>query len=581
MKYSQLIVSVLLLSACKANPETTQKKSAKSGNATPVLQEAKDEDNESDDKDTNPIVDERGNPIISGEINSDTVQSPIPQVEPLAGIKIPAFCAKIKDPGDWKSAYAFYNSAGRLSYPQDKEGNRIPDFSYAGYHYGNEEPPVYPVVATLSAVTGDNTKSIQDAINAIGKKAPDAKGIRGALLLKPGRYTVLGTIIIAQNGIVLRGSGAGNDPSRDSIIIADKDLPHQRTVIVIGTGKDNNWKTTGAAVEITDSFVPVGAKEFNVKDASSFKKLDLIEIKHPSTQAWLNAVNGGGTISDPKWTVGSTDIVFQRRITAIEGKTIKIDAPLYNHLDLKLATSVVTKLSDSGVVSESGVEDLRVDIVTAGGEDENHAWDAVGVWGAQDSWVKNITALHFGQSGVYTREAMRITVDGTTAIEPVGIRTGERFYNYNSEKLSQLILFKNCVAKDGRHNFISNGVQTSSGLVWYKCSSDGDSASEGHRRWTQGMLFDSITEKGGGSINIYNREDFGTSHGWGSAHSVIWNYNGTALAQKPPTAQNYIVSSSAKRKTKAGAPEGATEIKAGRLGPLSLYEAQLCERLQK
>lgn len=581
MKYSQFIVSVLLLSACKASPETSGKKPGKSANVSPVVQEPKHEDDEEDEKDPSPILDEHGNPIISGEIVSDTVQSPIPSVEPAQGIKIPAFCAKIKDAGDWKSAYAFYDNAGRLSYPQDKEGNRIPDFSYAGYHYGNEEPPLYPVVATLSAVSGDNTKSIQDAINAIGKKTPDANGIRGALLLKPGKYTVLGTVIIAQNGIVLRGSGSGNDPSKDTIIVADKDVPHQRTVIVIGTGKDNNWKTSGAAVEISDAFVAVGAKEFNVKDASSFKKLDLIEIKHPSTQAWINAINGGGTISDPKWTAGSTDIVFQRRITAIDGKTIKIDAPIYNHLDQKLSTSVVSKLTGTAIVSESGVEDLRVDIVTAGGEDENHAWDAVGVWGAQDSWVKNITALHFGQSGVYTREAMRITVDGTTAIEPVGIRTGERFYNYNSEKLSQLILFKNCLAKDGRHNFISNGVQSSSGLVWYKCSSDGDSASEGHRRWTQGMLFDSITEKAGGSISIFNREDAGTSHGWGSAHSVIWNYNGNALAQKPPTAQNYIVSSSAKRKTRAGAPEGAVEIKAGKLGPVSLYEAQLCERLQK
>ena len=95
------------------------------------------------------------------------------------------------------------------------------------------------------------------------------------------------------------------------------------------------------------------------------------------------------------------------------------------------------------------------------------------------------------------------------------------------------------------------------------------------------MLFDSIEDKGEkGGILLFNRQDYGTSHGWSAAHSVIWNYNGFMTVQQPPTAQNYAISS---RGLKKASPhvgkEGHIEIQSGKLFPPSLYEAQLCERM--
>ena len=171
---------------------------------------------------------------------------------------------------------------------------------------------------------------------------------------------------------------------------------------------------------------------------------------------------------------------------------------------------------------------------------------------------------------------------------------GRCMYNFNTEQYSQLILFQNCEATNGRHNFISNGKSSASGIVFHKCKSKGlgsnsgdTSESEGHRLWTQAMLFDSIDENSPdtGHIGLINRGNYGSGHGWAAAHSTIWNYNGTITVQKPPTAQNYAVSSTGKVQKKfkfsgvIGNVEGEGEK--GQLSPASLYEAQLKQRLQQ
>ena len=60
----------------------------------------------------------------------------------------PTFCAgypQSPGPGRWQSSRVSY-SDGVLSYTFDEAGNRIPDFSYAGYKYGAAEPPPVPEV---------------------------------------------------------------------------------------------------------------------------------------------------------------------------------------------------------------------------------------------------------------------------------------------------------------------------------------------------------------------------------------------------------------------------------------------------
>jgi hypothetical protein len=497
----------------------------------------------------------------------------------------------------WESKIVYRNGNGKLVYISDAEGNRIPDFSYAGYQGGGIALPSVAAVKTISPVAGDNTSNIQNAINEVKARTPDNRGVRGAVMLLPGNYRVAGTLTINESGVILRGSGQGADSLQNSIIIATGDTPHQRTVIIAGGGSDTKWNdaVSGTQTNILTDTVFVGEQNFLVQDASKFAAGDNIILYHPCTSAWLAAVKYGET-DTTGWTVGEQPIVYNRRITGVQGNMITIDAPVFNTLNKSLSQSYIYKTARTGIRTNIGIENLRIDIEAAGkttdsNGDENHAWDAIRLSQIEDAWVKNCTMLHFGQSGVKTSTANRITVDSCSAIEPISIITGERRYNFNVYTASQAVLFRNCFASFGRHDFVSNGTSWTSGCVFLDCRSENAYASsEGHRRWTTGLLFDNISFskiRTSTVLGLYCRGDYGTSHGWALAHSVAWNCaagGGIILVQKPPTAQNYAIGCSGTVSgTTPPAPFARTQgyiegTNTSGLTPRSLYEAQLEER---
>ena len=484
---------------------------------------------------------------------------------------IPSFCSQYpqtEGPGDWHASRVFYQN-GRLTYISDSQGNRIPDYSYAGYGYGAKPIPSIPTVTTLSPATGDQTSRINSALASVSSP--------GAVMLGAGTWEVRGTIVLNRSGVVLRG--AGNSTS-GTVLRATGDTPHQRPVIRMGSGT-GTWTTSGTT-NITDSLVPVNATSFNVASTTGLAVGDNIRIFHPSTSAWINAVDGGGTVNDPSWTAGQIDIEYIRRITAISGTRLTVDAPIYNHLNRSLSQSTVSRITNINAIREAGVESLRIDIVTASSTDENHAWNGVDVIGAHDSWVRGVTALHFGSAGVVLENARHVTVENCEALDPHGVRTGGRFYNFNNERRSQNNLFRNCRATLGRHGYISNGVSASSGIVYTRSAQQGGGSEGGHRMWVQGVLYDNIDELSSGQVLLINRGDFGSSHGWACAHCTVWKYDGETLAQKPPTAQNYAfnVAGTFRSSVYFPGPFGVQERQSGRLVPESLYEAQLCERLE-
>jgi hypothetical protein len=488
------------------------------------------------------------------------------------GAQVPSFCTSYPQtpgPGDWQASKVFYSN-GRLSYVTDNAGNRVPDYSYSGYAYGLEPIPNVPEVLRLSPEPGDQTARIQAAL--------DAAPVPGAVVLAAGDWEVQGIVRVRRSGQVLRGEGDG---PTGTVLKATLDTPHQRSVVILGTG-NGGWTLSSTRTNITSGYVPVNSFSFEVESTAGYNVGETIVITHPSTPAWINAVDGGGMVSDADWNAGQIDIQYIRKIVQIDGAHIAVDAPIYNHLDRSLSQSFIQKVTNSNAITQAGVEDLRVDIVpmTTNPEDENHAWNGVDVTGAHDSWVRGVTALHFGSAGVVLENAVRVTVDNCKAIDPVGIRTGSRFYNFNNERRSQLNLFTRCTATLARHSYIDNGVSLSSGIVYHRSSQQGGGSEGGHRMWVQGVLYDNIT--GTGQVLLINRGDFGTSHGWGTVHSTIWKFTDEMLAQQPPTGQNYAFSNAGHFRSSVyfPGPFGIQERNTtGRLVPESLYEAQLCERI--
>ena len=500
----------------------------------------------------------------------------------------------------WQSDRVQMDESGALSYSIDAEGNRIPDFSYAGYRNNEADIPFIQTVLTISPIAGDNTVHIQNAINTIGNLEPDANGFRGALMMEAGIYEVSGTIYINRSGIILRGVGDDPDESSNTIIHATGNSPDKRTVIIAGGGISTRWQdaVSNTTRNIVTNLVPVGSRTFEVNDASPFQVGDNIIIYHPCTQAWLQTINYGGTHGDPGWTVDSEPLVFNRYIKNIEGNQITIGTPVFNHLNRSLSQSYIYKYRRDGLITNIGIENLRIYIVSTNDTDENHAWNGIDLYQIEDAWVINCTMRHFGYSGIRTETATRITIDNCKAIDPRSILEGNKRYNFQLLMASQQILFKDCYAANGRHHYVSNGASSVSGCVFYNCTSSGAyTSSEGHRRWSMGLLFDNHRELNGPRywydprlLGLYNRGNWGTGHGWASAHSVAWNCNvagGDIAVQKPPTAQNYAIGCFANRVTGSyfltcpfTEPQGHVEgVNTAGLEPASLFMAQLTDRL--
>ena len=113
-----------------------------------------------------------------------------------------------------------------------------------------------------------------------------------------------------------------------------------------------------------------------------------------------------------------------------------------------------------------------------------------------------------------------------------------------------------------------------------------------HQRWATGLLVDN-TQVPQGGIDMMNRGQMGTGHGWTMGWGVVWNSSAASLIiQNPPGAANWSIGTSGQELTAPmkiigvhqrdlgpDLPQGFIESAGHRVMPESLYRAQLAERM--
>jgi hypothetical protein len=266
-----------------------------------------------------------------------------------------------------QSEWVYPGSDGKLVYKTTSDGDRIMDFSFAGYMGGGVALPTVAVKQTVSPVAGkDSTAAIQIAIDAVSK-LPLTNGFRGAVLLEPGTYLSSRTITIAASGVVLRGSGSGPDGSTIKLTGS----PHLAIAIRSGGRRGGGFagviNTTSTHTTITDAYVPSGAISFNVADTNGFSVGDTIEIQRPVTTAWIQFMHMDDLVRDGRrqtWLRAGTITPTDRTIVAISGKTITLDIPLSDSFDARYLNppgTRVVKIKPSALIAQCGVENLHVE----------------------------------------------------------------------------------------------------------------------------------------------------------------------------------------------------------------------------
>ncbi len=466
-----------------------------------------------------------------------------------------------------------WDSAGDLIYQPNALADRIPDFSNVGYYGGVVGRPNVATKVTVAPGAGDDTALVQAAIDQVEALPLGADGFRGAVLLTAGEYQISGQLTIQASGVVLRGVG---DSLTGTVLRATGTT--QRT-LVKATGSGSRVTVSGTTHNFVDKYVPVGARSFQVDSTAGLSVGETVIINRPTTAEWINVI--GMNLLDIPWTPGTNEQDWDRVITRIEGDVITVDAPLTNSIDLDYGGGTIRQYTWAGRLNNVGVESMRgiSDFVSA--TDPNHSTWFIEMTSLQNGWVRDITSENFRQGLVtVTGNSKWVTVEDNANFTPKSEIIGGERYTYNVD--GQLVLVQNCYASEGRHDYVLGSATPGPNVFVNNVAVNTFSDTGPHHRYSTGALFDNIDSDG--QINVQNRGNLGTGHGWAGANMVIWNSKASSyVVQNPPTAQNWLIGSTgtiASGTVYVGPHDpGTYESHGVAVTPRSLYQAQLQARL--
>lgn len=494
--------------------------------------------------------------------------------------------------GEW----IYPSPSGNLLYQLDERGQRIADFSNCGYRGGTEPlPNVTALIPQARWVyvnpgAGDDTALIQAAINSVQAFTPDANGWRGVVFLNAGEYQLSTTINLTASGIVLKG--AGDSPTTGTRLRATDQRNYQ---LINASGSGGTTTVANTTHNLTQKLVPAGARTFQVDSTAGFSVGQTVRVRRPHTAEWiadmdmdqLGPDSAGGEPGDVPWNPTFNGLLFDRVITRIEGNWITVDAPLPQTFELKYGGGQIYRYTWSGRIQQVGVEDIYGFSDYASATDELHAWTFIRMGSLQHAWVRNITAQYFALNAVLLNgNAKWVTVADSQCLDPISEITGGRRYSFSNEG-AQLTLVVNCYARGGRHDYvIGAAVPGPNAFVLSSTGNTTYSDTGPHHRWSVGGLFDCL--KVLQEINVQNRGNSGTGHGWAGGYQAVWNCEAQRFrVRNPPTARNWLVGSIgpiSASTTPVGADPPGTYDSSGDTGrpvyPRSIYYGQLQQRMK-
>jgi hypothetical protein len=447
------------------------------------------------------------------------------EIKNAAGVTVLAGALPEVAFGQATSSWVHYDSNGKLQHATDANGNRIIDYSSAGYEGGGVRLPKVAAKARVSPSGGDDTAAIQSAIDTVSALAANKKGLRGAVLLAPGSFKVSATLNITTSGVVLAGSGSDSNGS----VITMTGSPFT-LLNVSGSGS----YTRGTAVSITDSYVPVGSRRLNVSDASGLKVGDTVLISRPVTAAWIAFLGMDKLVRNGQpqtWIAAGSEILTDRTITHIGGTRVTIDAPLTDSFDSQYLNPPGGSLATytfAGRITQVGIEHLS--IVAPAQEVSGTQYQAINLNNVQDAWLRDLSIRDTQNTIVLGSRAKRLTLDSVDVIHSYAQSNSAAPFDFSLSG-TQVLVNRCSVTGQGNTWPFAPQARVTGPIVVLNSTAD-DRGFDPHQRWATGLLCDlcnfpnsHTADKSG--VAYSNRGFFGSGHGWDAGWSVAWNATST------------------------------------------------------
>lgn len=466
---------------------------------------------------------------------------------------------------------------------------RLPDFSFAGFRAGEEPLPDIPATITLTPRPGGNAVRINRAIRRLSRRKPGPHGFRGKILLDEGTFTIESEIRIFRDGIVIGGKG----PDKTHVYINSIDFARKSAFRVQGP-ESSNWLN-----------YPEGEKRyFLIADVADRDTAAVVESGHPFTSGdtvivrqWptkdFAKAHGANGINIWPITNDNTAPKFCRVVRSVAGDTLFFDEPIR----YPLATAHGAHVFRAGFLHNVGIEDLSIGF-RKGPDTENngrtHRATAIHMSDVANGWIRNVhsykrdnNSVHLQSYGFTFRACKWLTIENCSLRDPQNKNVGGNGYLFNPV-CSDDLLFRNCTARNGRHNFTIH--YSTSGCVFTGCTSE-NSRSDFHQYLATENLFDNFTMVGD-SLTAGNRGDKSQGSWWCSSKATLWNLRGTGAAYLNSFGAGYLIGAEPGVRVGVGAKgilqdyglryqphRQWIETGEGPLEPASLYEAQLKRRL--
>ena len=457
------------------------------------------------------------------------------------------------------------------------------DYSYCGYHRSEMPIPSAKVVVYVQPSGNDDAAQLQAAIDYVSQqKADKLTGLRGAVLLGEGTFSLSEPLRIRTSGVVLRGSGRektilrkmGYD--RGALIY----IEGSHEVVVKDTFDVNDTKAGSITLNIQRSTLNDNTPIVNNVQRSTFS-VQRIMIWRPSTQEWIDhlgcaSFGGGKRMGYWAWHPGDIDLRWNRQILAIQGNVVTLDAPITCDIDSRFGGAKAIIYEQSGLISECGIENLSLesDYDRARPLDEDHCWDGVYMADAENCWVRMVNFRHFaGSAVVVQKSAQQITVEDCQSLDPISEIGGFRRRTFLT--FGEMVLFQRCYSEHGINDF-AVGHTAPGPNAFVQCESfESFGPSGAISSWAPGILFDIVNIDGNDLVfKNWELEKFGA--GWSTANSTLWQSTASGLFCYSPDSlnKNYSIGCWGQIQGNGEYSDMNEHVR-----PYSLYASQLEKRL--
>jgi hypothetical protein len=250
----------------------------------------------------------------------------------------------------------------------------------------------------------------------------------------------------------------------------------------------------------------------------------------------------------------------------------------------------VAKVEISGTIEQDAVESLHIVAPARTVSLDDPLFGAMELANLRDGWVRDLLIDETTNGISMNQYTARITIENVVFRHTTEITSPAKPADFGLQG-TQILVYK-CGSSGNNLFYAWTGARNQGPNVVLESVFHGDGRIQPHQRWATGFLVDNVSVPQGG-IDMKNRGEMGSGHGWAMGWGVVWNSSAASLViQNPPGAANWSIGTTGPEESEAmkiigvhprdagpSEPQGYIESPNRRVLPESLYRAQLAERL--